>query len=465
MKKIFSFIMAITLFCCLVFVACSPTSIQQLRQDARQQLSEYFQQKLQQDFSQTNLSKINEYFEQGIININQAQDKNAITQALSEAKSKIAGIKEETLTDNQPTDIVDTNDENYLEFVNDVLMHFVNDLKIEDITKVEHFWHDGSRGPYVIKPSTKTTTTLKSDIAVVYQWLKGLTFVEANEETAEGGTSVSLKVYTSKGLFQIVNATGEDFFWCYGKRYEKHAPIPDIEGEDVSYLFSDSENYCYFTVADKFAISKDYEYDFTDVECKVITDKVIAPPSQYRCQTPIGMLYLYEAKIFERHGVVYEIINDFSFSQIFLDYPMQKPFVQDLSTTTILACEVHGFSAFAYNDEADYPQVEVINSCEEFLAIYPQDGTYDEEFFKTNFVVIVTCYTPHTAVSYSLDGVYQKNNETIIRLIYEERGDGATVCGEYYLIMEFSKSIQISPSTTNVAILHPIIYSTENCIY
>ncbi|MBR5250445.1 MAG: DUF1542 domain-containing protein, partial [Clostridia bacterium] len=230
MKRLFCFTFATILFCCLVLVACSPNHIHQLRTGAKQELTEYVNQKLQQDFSTENISKINEYLLEGIANINQANDQQSITQALLNAKSKIDEIKQNAPIYGEPIDIVDTNDENYLEFVNDVLVHFVNQLKVEDITKVEHFWHDGSWSSYFIKPSTKTTTTLNSDIAVIYQWLKGLTFVESNMETAEGGSSISLKIYTKNGLFQISKAYGENFFWCYGKRYQIHTPIPEITG-------------------------------------------------------------------------------------------------------------------------------------------------------------------------------------------------------------------------------------------
>ena len=459
MKRLLSFTFAIILFCCLVLVACSPNHIHQLRTGAKQELTEYVNPKLQQDFSTENISKINEYLLEGIANINQANDQQSINQALLNAKSKIDEIKQNAPIYDQPIDIVDTNDENYLEFVNDVLVHFVNQLKVEDITKVERFYSYGSMS--FAPPVEKTTTTLQSDIEVIYQWLKGLTFVETNDETAEGGSSVLLKIYTSKNVFQISNSAGEDFLWCYGKRYEKHAPIPEITGEYLTYCFSEPETYCYLNIG--FKVSKTYEYDFSNVECKKLTNKVIANKSQYRCQTPIGMLYLYDVKYFERNGEVYEIISGIDFSQIFVDYPTQKPFIQDLSTTTILDCKVNISYSFNFNnDEYEYPKLEVINTYQEFLAIYPQ-GVYDEEFFKTNFLVIVTCFTSNSAVRYSLNGVYQKDNETIIRLICNAGYyAGAQVVGECYVEMEFSKSIKISQSTTNVSILHPITKGTSD---
>ena len=458
MKKYTSLFLAVIILF-IFLVGCTSNSLLLEKDNAQKELQNYVQEKLTGNYSSENSSKIQLLFQEGIENIQKAENSADISRALATTKAKLDEIKEEDKEENKENNKENnSNTEIEIDSSTEGLISFVNSLELTDVLKIEYLTSFGTGYPQYTWPMEKITSTLQSDFATVYQWLKGLTFEKSNEETVEGGGAVVLKVFTTKGTFQIANADGENFFWCYGERYTKHASIPTITGDFTTCVFSSQDTYCYLTSSD-FKISKDYQYDFSEVECKRVTDNIVAGiKGHYRCQTPIGMLYLYNAKCFERNGEIYVIVNDFDFSQIFNDFPNESLFIDRAIADTLQYNAVSYGSSFHYEGEyVSYPNFKIINTYEEYLAEYPdgKDG-YDEKFFEDNFLLTINCFTSHSAVLYLVERVYQSQEGTIIRLYQYSSGEGAAVVGEYYVTMEFSKDVQINQSTTYVTVLHPI---------
>ena len=445
-KRVRYFLVLITL--ALLLVGCSKVNLEEYKNEKIDELSNLVAKIQSDEYTEEDFLQITTIFDIAKKEVKNSNNTNEIDQAISSATNYIK------LVPKKPT-------------TQDTLsgwQNFIIDLKLSDITKVEKYYYFGTMVNAPL-PFLQTTTD-ERDIQAIYQWLKGISFVESFEEYAQGGSEFSLKVYAKNRVIIVgyPTVTRVNYMTFNGYKLEKHDFIPELNSKDIVRFFDTTDTFCYFVKLYTYE-SKDYQYDYSKLRFIELQNVAFGSKATYRLQTPVGMLYLYDAKIFQRQGVFYQITSEEDFSIVFDDFPTTPPTRYETTSTNLLSKQSYsvdvGYS-YWYEEGKIYPQLLVLDNYQKYLDI--KDSVVLQQFeqkdFESHSFVLITLQTSNTE-RYALDNIYfNQQGDLLIRISEVKSGAGATVMGECYIMIIFDKSVDLS-NNLDVIIIYPILATDD----